>query len=307
MAESEPPASIASARPERISHIAVPMASAPAARAAQLKRAGDRRAGGVREGERDHEGADAIRAALEVRAVRLVQRAHAAVRRAAAGADALVRKAELAGVGERELCGSCGQLRAAIHAAGVAAAEKRLSVEVLDAAHRGRRLAFQLEHAGPRDTVCQGVPERIDANADRAHDSNSGDHDPPAHAPESARCAAPAHPVRGWRRTWVYPGTNDRKLPASQQLSGPSPRRSLLQIPPCRPLAADGAATARPLWERTASTPITPVTAWLRQRRSGRADLSCTPTARTATWPRAWTRSEAIRSVIRHWIPPTTA
>ena len=165
----------------------------------------------------------------------------------------------------------------------------------------------QLEHAGPRDTVCQGVPERIDANADRAHDPNSGDHDPPAHGLESARCAASAHPMRGCRRTWVYPGTNDRKLPASQQLSGPSPRRSLLQIPPCRPLAADGAATARPLWERTASTPITPETAWLRQRRSGRPDLSSTPTARTATWPRAWTRSEAIRSAIRHSIPPTTA
>ena len=91
------------------------------------------------------------------------------------------------------------------------------------------------------------------------------------------------------------------------QLSGPSPRRSLLRIPPCRPLAADGAATARPLWERTASTPITPETAWLRQRRSGRPDPSFTPTARTATWPRAWTRSAAIRSAIRRSIPPTTA
>jgi len=42
MAESEPPASIASARPERISHIAVPMASAPAAQAVQVDDDGPR-------------------------------------------------------------------------------------------------------------------------------------------------------------------------------------------------------------------------------------------------------------------------
>ena len=49
-------------------------------RAAQLQRAGDRGAGGVGQRERDHERADAVGAALEVRAVGLVERAHAAVR-----------------------------------------------------------------------------------------------------------------------------------------------------------------------------------------------------------------------------------
>ena len=161
-------------------------------RAAQLQRARDRRAGGVRQRERDQEGADAIRAALEVRAVGLVERAHAAVRRADAGADALVRQAEIAArVRERELCGRCRELRAAIHAARVAAAEERLAVEVLDAADGGRRLAVQLEHAGARNTVGKRVPERVDAGADRAHDPHSGDHHPAAHALESARCAAP--------------------------------------------------------------------------------------------------------------------
>ncbi len=189
-------------------------------RAAQLQRARHRGAGRVGERERNEERADPIRATLEVGSVCLVERAHAAVGRADARAHALGREAEIARIRERELCGSCGQLRATVHAARVAAAEERLAVEVLDAADRGRRLAVQLEHAGPRNAVCKGVPEPIDAHADRAHDPHPGDHDPPAHGLESARCAARVCPVPGYRRPWVYAGTNDRKVTGVSSVVG---------------------------------------------------------------------------------------
>ena len=89
------------------------------------------------------------------------------------------------------------------------------------------------------------------------------------------------------RARWVYAETNHRKLPGvSYNYRGPRPG-GVFFSPPCRPLAADGAATARPRWARTASTPIPLGTASPRRRRSGRPDLWFTPTARTATWPRA--------------------
>ena len=93
-------------------------------------------------------------------------------------------------------------------------------------------------------------------------------------------------------------GLTDRKLPGVSATIGALAPAESSSASPCRPLAADGAATARPPWARTASTPIPPVTASPRRRRSGRPDLSSTPTARTATWPRASTRSEATRSAI---------
>ena len=103
------------------------------------------------------------------------------------------------------------ELRAAVHAARVAAAEQRLAVEVLDAADGGRRLAVELEHAGARNAVGKRVPERADAGADRAHHPHSRDQHPAAHALESARCRGAARRVRGVPRSWVYAGTNAGK------------------------------------------------------------------------------------------------
>ena len=62
----------------------------------------------------------------------------------------------------------------------------------------------------------------------------------------------------GVPRMRVYAEPNDRKLPASHHYRGPHPAGVFFTTPLCRPLAADGAATARPHWAMVASAPIPP-------------------------------------------------
>ena len=159
---------------------------------------------------------------------------HAAVRRADAGADALVRQAEVAArVLERERGGRGRELCAAIHAARVAA----------------RRRAPRRRSPRSRQTGVGGSPSSSSTLAPETP-SASASQNAPTPVPielttptpvtttlrpmalESARWPRRSRDgCGGVPRSWVYAEPNDRKLPASHQLSGPSPRRSLLHHP----------------------------------------------------------------------------